>query len=269
MARPDTLRRLLVAGVLYAAAASCWAWGGTGHRLAAMVADQDLSPRARAAIRSLTSSDSLADGANWMDEIRNTAEGRRMSRWHFVNIEICQPAPPKCKDDQCAPAQLELAVAALQRNPRGIDAAQQIRVITHLIADLHQPLHAADNHDFGGNDLLIANRRCKDGACSLHEYWDSQLVKMLTRGASFSEVAARLGATVPAQASDPLRPWDWAAEANRLAIKYAYGFQGFSCGPVRAAELTPEYDQAAVAVVAQQLARAGHRLASVLNSVYR
>lgn len=192
-----------------------------------------------------------------------------MARWHFVNVEVCQAAAPQCKDDQCAPAQLERSITALQRDPRGPDAAREIRIITHLVADLHQPLHAADNHDAGGNGLAIENRRCRDGQCSLHEYWDTQLVKMLTRGARLSDVAAQLASVAPPQSSETLRPWDWAAESNRLAVSYAYRFQGFSCGAARPAELTPEYDRAAVAVVAQQLAKAGRRLAAVLNEVYR
>ncbi|MBL8482202.1 MAG: S1/P1 nuclease, partial [Rhodocyclaceae bacterium] len=131
----------------------------------------------------------------------------------------------------------------------------------------HQPLHAASDHDAGGNDKQV--RAAGRAAGSLHHYWDTEFVRAL--GKTPQAAAERLIArTTPRQigewsAGDPAR---WAMQSFRAARTHAYGkLPAPGADGVR--ELPPEYVANANRVVAQQLARAGVRLAMVLNEALR
>src|SRR5215204_2846515 len=65
----------------------CHAWGGEGHELVvALIAEDQLTPQARAAVKQLLDGGNISDAevANWADEIRR--ECRDTVPWHFVNI---------------------------------------------------------------------------------------------------------------------------------------------------------------------------------------
>ena len=135
----------------------------------------------------------------------------------------------------------------------------------HFIGDLHQPLHCAErDHDRGGNDLdvvLLGER-----GWTLHKVWDSGLiaqaglsqnkyVEKLSRWLRDQNVA-RMSAGTPA---------DWANEAHAFAVTHAYRTP--TDRDVRNyAKLDARYVAAGIDVVDQQLARAGVRLAAVLNT---
>ena len=132
---------------------------------------------------------------------------------------------------------------------------------------MHQPLHAADDHDQGGNRKIVRARGIRPR--NLHHYWDTEFVARL--GPDAQAIAQRLIADIgPAQ----LRRWaagtpaDWAGESFAMAKAYAYG-------PLPAAdrcdhyELTAAYVADATAVTAEQLSKAGVRLAYLLNEALR
>lgn len=184
---------VIAAGLICGGAA--WGWGAEGHRVVGYVADAELTPKARIAVRRILKSDSLASAANWMDAVRDTPEGKSMQRWHFVTMKACGAAVPSCKNGNCAPGRIEWARDVL-RTASPDDALKALRVLVHLVGDVHQPLHAADNSDYGGNGSVVTNRMCVEfgatqpTACKLHTYWDSSLVKVALRGQSEQDAAA-------------------------------------------------------------------------------
>jgi S1/P1 Nuclease len=145
--------------------------------------------------------------------------------------------------------------------------------------DVHQPLHAADDHDRGGNDLRV--QTATDPAGSLHTYWDTVFVERL--GTRPDEVAAKLVARISA---DQRRSWssgsptDWAKESFEIARTHVYGKlpghdarayagDGRGAGPGAGLLLDPEYQADAESIVAARLQRAGVRLAGLLNDALR
>src|SRR6476660_3900122 len=82
--------------MLFAAAALSFvpgpavAWGKTGHRVVAAIADTQLSGLARAHVREiLGGAESLDEAANWPDEMRS-APGKFWQKsatpWHYVTL---------------------------------------------------------------------------------------------------------------------------------------------------------------------------------------
>ena len=59
--------------------------------------------------------------------------------------------------------------------------AEALRFLIHFVADLHQPLHAEDNDDKGGNNVRVALGRRR---VSLHRIWDGDVVEAQLAGTS-------------------------------------------------------------------------------------
>lgn len=269
------LLRCLVWLFTFVSCSASWAWGSQGHRLVAYVADAELSPKARIAVRRIMQADSLASIANWMDEVRGTSEGGAMQRWHFVTTKVCGGGEPSCKNGNCAFGRIDWARDTLKSGPPE-EALKALRVLVHLAGDIHQPLHAADNGDYGGNGVVVTNRMCMEfgrselSACKLHTYWDTSLVKAAVRGHSETDAAAAWSSAFgKLPATDPESPSAWAAESFELANRTAYRFEGFSCKQRRQSfAATPGYDAEGVTTVQGQIAKAGKRLARTLNAIF-
>jgi hypothetical protein len=52
-------------------ATRAWAWGRLGHRVIARIAEKNLNPKAKEAVKALLpEGESLADASRWADEVR-------------------------------------------------------------------------------------------------------------------------------------------------------------------------------------------------------
>jgi hypothetical protein len=136
--------------------------------------------------------------------------------------------------------------------------------VLHFVGDLHQPLHASDNHDAGGNRVRVTADGFRPD--NLHHFWDTEFVERL--GHNSKDVADTLIAKItPAEQRDWSKgtSTDWAREAFALARDHAYG--GLSNSSDRDTyHLNAAYTDDATQVVQLQLSRAGVRLAAVLNN---
>lgn len=94
--------------------------------------------------------------------MRDTYEGRSMQRRHFVTTKVCGNGEPSCKNGNCVTARIEWARGTLKTCDPD-EARKALSVLVHLVGDVHQPLHAADNGDFGGNGDTVSNLMCVRG----------------------------------------------------------------------------------------------------------
>lgn len=262
------------------------AWGPEGHRVVGEIAQGLLTEAAAREVALLLRDDRLHDRApsarrtlgevaNWADEIREQPWSRKYASWHYENFPLCEKLPRAkvCPRGNCASERLaqQLEVLADRRKPRR-DRNEALKWVVHLAADIHQPLHAADNRDRGGNAVAVeffGRTEGRRGALSLHTVWDEQLVERL--------LAARGGES--ALGAMPIAPldhaaWqrgsiaDWMAESRTLALEVAYGgIPRFRCGEPIAVPVTigQAYFDAAGPAIERQLRRAGVRLAKLLN----
>jgi hypothetical protein len=251
------------------------AFGAEGHRIVGLVAEEFLDAPARAELARLDGGESLATVGLWLDEHKGElrAELPGSDRWHYDNRPACAaqaPVASYCADGECASAAFAKYRAVLA--DRGAPPAARLlalRVVVHLVADVHQPLHVADNGDRGANrvEVLVGNRsRPKP----LHAAWDVDFVRRAARGADAADFAARLAAEHRGASAALGRGsfGDWMQESYRLAQTVAYGrLPGFACGapPGGVVRLPRAYSDEAAAIVREQLARAGIRLATLLN----
>lgn len=139
--------------------------------------------------------------------------------------------------------------------------------VVHLVGDLHNPMHAADRDDQGGNRLAV---RYGVIPTNLHLSWDGYLME---RGVSeppggAAGIRARLG-RAERRAMRRGTVTDWARESWEVAHT-AYGaVLADPCAerPANAPRpvITEEMTRRLIPVVRRQVARGGLRLARLLN----
>jgi hypothetical protein len=148
-----------------------------------------------------------------------------------------------------------------------------LKFLEHFVGDLHQPLHAADHKDRGGNQVpvLFAKRTVSS---NLHSYWDTELVKRLGKEAKTVGVSLNKQiATAKANEWSKGTPADWAKESFDKAKSVAYNFSGeqdfIDDHGGKGERLDATYDNRGLPVVREQLSKGGVRLAAVLNDALK
>jgi len=248
------------------------AWGKTGHRVVAALAEAQLSGLAKAHVKELLGVESLDEAATWPDEMRSDPSPfwqKASGPLHYVTLNgvVYDHAPPE------GDALETLArYSATLRNPNASLAEKQLalRFIIHLVGDLHQPLHAGKCCDKGGNDVKV-KWFGKDS--NLHSVWDSSLVD--DEQLSFTELTAKLQRHTSNE--DVIRWWnvnprDWVSESAQIrdTVYPAMPPAGSTDKDGRPAvpELSYSYVYKFTPVMEQRLKQAGVRLAAYLDSIY-
>src|SRR5215475_10341476 len=161
--------------------ATAEAWGPKGHEIIARIAADNLTPAAHLRLSQILGGDApalMVLDSSWADEIRG--DHPETAAWHFVNIEVGSRGYDRkrdCLKDNCVVRQIERE-AGLLADPRAPFAPRRdtLRFLIHFVGDLHQPLHATDRHDKGGNAFVVYQGRKRS---NLHRVWDEDLVMAL------------------------------------------------------------------------------------------
>ena len=249
-----------------AAPGKAFAWGAQGHEIVATMALRELTPAVRGQVAHLLGGEAMMiHDANWADEVRD--QRRDTGAWHYVNIPLNAPGYDQrrdCPRGDCVVSLIENDLLVLNDRRAGDRArAEALRFLIHFVADVHQPLHAADDGDRGGNDVNVSMGHER---ASLHKVWDADVVQAL--GYDTDAIANGLERSVtPAQrkAWSAGTPAKWANESLGIARNEIYP-------PVegrRFVRLPRDYAFRESAVARVQLAKAGVRLAWLLNSTLR
>lgn len=251
------------------------AWGKTGHRVVAAIAQTQLSGLARAHIlQILDAGESLDEAANWPDEMR-AAPGefwqRRASPWHYVTLSgtVYGHAPPEGDALEALDR-----FSKMLRDPNASHADKQLalRFVIHLVGDLHQPLHVGKCCDRGGNDVKVT---WFGKPTNLHSVWDSQLID--DEQLSFTELAAKLERHMSPQNVIgwwDANPRDWVAESAQIRdtvyppLSIDPNSKQASDRQAAVPDLSYTYVYQFTPVMERQLSKAGIRLAAYLNAIF-
>ena len=274
------------------AAQPALAWGALGHRTIAGIAEANVTPRTRAAIAHLIEAapqldtpacpiHSIEDAATWPDCLRGDPAKRFEATfpWHYQDIPVCTAVfDPKagCADGNCVTAKItedERILADRSRPP--VERMRALAFLVHFVGDIHQPLHAADDDDHGGNAEVVTNASPLPTAdnphprpTSLHWFWDDTLVERALAAPQPSLVHA-YPAAQRARLGDGA-PVDWARESWGLARRVVYPQAlgaNFCAKPVPAnVTITDAASAPDLPIVRHRLTQAGLRLAHVLDT---
>ncbi|MBA3668098.1 MAG: S1/P1 nuclease [Sphingomonas sp.] len=239
---------------------------GTRARVAALLRQGRLLETPDCPVRTIEQASMWADCVKPLDERYSYAYS-----WHYQNVDVCKPFDLKapCKDGNCVSAQIERN-ARLLANPKVPQREKLIALafLVHFVGDLHQPMHAGDHGDLGGNKVA-ANYGLIGGRTNLHGIWDGWLAE---RAITSPPAGARaLLAQVPTAerrrvAGGTVEEWSremW-AKARNLAYKTLVDDP---CGeaPVARPTLDESEVQALIPEVRQNVVAGGLRLARLLD----
>ncbi len=236
----------------------CFGWGPTGHRVTGSIASRYLNKKAHKAVERILGGQSIAMASTWMDEVRSDSTFNFMTDWHWVTIPKGQSYEQTDKNPSGDIIQtLERIIRELKTNK--LSAPQQLqhlRILIHLIGDIHQPLHVGALSDKGGNDVKVMWFQTNS---NLHRLWDSDMIDD-TR-LSYTELAQSLNKP----SEEDCHRWnkspisEWARESQ----SYQESLYQFGNG-----RLGYRYAYVQYPVVRHRLLQAGVRLAGVLNDIY-
>ena len=240
----------------------CFGWWPESHRIIASIAELRLNSRATAAVAAiLPPGQSLESIAPWADEIR--IEGKKTGRWHYINIPtgaVRGAWSRYCPEDACIAAVIPKMEAVLRdESATRKRRAEALRFLVHLMGDLHQPLHAGERQDRGGNLVRVHF----DGqAVSLHAAWDGKMIEAWFRQDPNADRNLRMGAPANERAAmteGSLDDWLW--ESQEVARDAVYA----PLDRCHCRTLNHAYLEQSIPVLREQLLRAGERLGRVLN----
>ena len=269
------VRSLALIALLSLAPAPALAWGKTGHRVVAAIADTQLSGLARAHVEQiLGAGESLDEAANWPDEMRSAPEPfwqKTATPWHYVTVNgtIYDHAPP---EGDALEALNRFTKTLRDPNASLADKQLALRFIVHLVGDLHQPLHVGKCCDKGGNDVKVS---WFGKPTNLHAVWDSQLLD--DEQLSFTELAAKLERHISPR--DVVQWWDsnprhWISESAEIRdtlypppAKPRTGQEAGNGQPLLP-ELSYSYVYKFTPVMERRLSQGGVRLAAYLNAIF-
>lgn len=234
-------------------------WGQTGHRVVGYVAEQHLSKKARKNVMRVLQHNSLAEVANWMDDIKSDAAYNHTHDWHWVTI----PDGQKYEETRKNPngdiiMKIDELTAALKAHNLPKDKEQEyLKYLVHLIGDLHQPLHVGGKDDTGGNAVKV---QWFGEPSNLHRVWDSDMID--GKNLSYTELASFLDQPSPTQVkkwqAKSLHDWAYNMMIYRPQVYnlpddgklgYRYSYDNFK-------------------TVQQLLLEGGIHLAGLLNKIY-
>ena len=276
------LKRLIALFVLAAMPAPAAAWWEYGHETVAEIARMNLAPATRREVRRLLAQSRLLEtpgcaaatmrqASVWPDCIKALRDRFSYAGpWHYQNVDICRPfdQAAACRDGNCVSAQIERNARLLaDRSLPARERVQALAFLIHLVGDLHQPLHAGDRGDLGGNRMFVSYGIIT--RANLHTVWDGWFAERgisqppadaagILSELSEGEKEAMRGGTVA----------EWAEESWAASRDFAYGMVlSDPCGPVPAEPpvIGEETTRRLVPVVRRQVARGGLRLARMLD----
>jgi S1/P1 Nuclease len=141
-----------------------------------------------------------------------------------------------------------------------------LKFFIHFVGDVHQPLHASDHEDKGGNCIGL-DKSSDYSSTNLHAYWDTGVFKSL--GTSPTAIAKTLNAGISASKAKTWSAGDakaWAMDAFEISQKDVYKLASLpTCAAPGKISLSAAYEKAALADAKIQLQKAGVRMAWVLN----
>jgi hypothetical protein len=245
--------------------------------------------------------DLMAIASTWADDVKKS---EHTGTWHYMDIPLglkkgdpetyCEAVGPSVNGGErpgCILSALRYAVNVLHSEKEtDSEKAKALRYLIHLVGDLHQPLHTTANNDQGGNCTPVQFFD-EPKPANLHSVWDGMIFnKNLT---AKNLTLPQFAETIDKQFESRRKGWiknapefdKWAWEGHLIAQNMVYGkldpkppIETYEPKPVCSIErerfaalhikTTDSYQTAAAPVIEEQLAKAGYRLAEILNVIF-
>jgi len=237
-------------------------WGSKGHDVIAGIAEAHLKKKAKKEVRKLLEGRTMVYYSTWMDNIRSDSAYAYTRTWHYANVDKGKTYETQEKErdgDVITATMLSIKQLNNKHLPDSV-RSMYLKLLIHLVADMHCPMHAGRATDRGGNDYPVV---WKKEQTNLHRLWDDIIINAAKdwnsiEWAIYTDISKDNKKRKAIEAGKPL---DWFNETVVLA-KDIY-------------DNTPEnqtipqsYIRKYTPVIEEQFLKAGYRLAGLLNTVF-
>ena len=256
------MKRFLIAIVALCTTLSSFGWGQKGHDVVAYIAECNLTPEVYQKVVKKLGNHSLVYFANWLDNASYSDQYRYTKSWHYANVDEGFTYDTMTKNEKGdVVTAIESLIAELKSGKLSAEQENvRLRMLIHLVGDIHCPMHAGHLSDRGGNEVNVKffNRDTK-----LHKVWDSELVEAAHKW-SYTEWEQQLNRYCTAEEKAKLaqgKAKDWLDQSHAIATEI------YKVSPEKG-KLYYDYITYYTPVIEKQLLSGGLRLAKVLNELY-
>lgn len=234
-------------------------WGKNGHRVVGDVAAEYLTDDAAQTVDRILGNESMAIASTWMDEIRSDPNYDHTHDWHWVTIPdgMTYAQTEKNPNGDLIKAIRTIINELKTKELSPEREAKHLKMLIHLIGDIHMPLHVGTGEDRGGNEVEVLWFWEES---NLHRVWDSGMIQ--EQRLSYTELSESVDYATEEEVEQLQNSTvlDWARESMQLRdevynlpddhnINYEYMYHNWE-------------------TVERRLKEAGIRLAGVLNEIY-
>jgi hypothetical protein len=241
-------------------------WGATGHRVIGEVANSHLTRRAKKRIRKILGNESVAISSNWADFIKSDTAMKYLEPWHYINapwnLNYTDFSAYLQRDSIVdAFTKLNFLITELKNKDLSMEKKQMyLRLLIHIVGDIHQPLHVGRAEDLGGNRIKVF---WFNESTNLHALWDDKLIEF--QKLSYTEYTQNINHVT----SEQKTAWqaqsmpEWLFESYQLADKV------YKSVTQPEQKLSYRYNYDHVEMMNSQLLKGGVRLAGLLNEIFK
>ncbi len=258
------LQKIILIGLFIYLPYSSNAWGVLGHRIVGQIADCYLTAKTKTAVEKILGYESIAMVSNWADFIKSDTNYKYISPWHYVNFRDgwnIDSISNFLHADTAVDAytKINFLTTELKNNKLMAIATKQmyLKLLIHIIGDIHQPLHVGRDEDKGGNSIKL---KWFNDPTNLHQVWDSKLIDF--QQLSYTEYATAINHCTTVQLADwkKLTLVQWLYDSYTLSEKvYAE-----TAADTR---LDYSYNFKFIDLLNNQLLKGGVHLANILNDI--
>jgi len=246
--------------VTMAIMAQSFGWGQNGHRVVGQLAEWHINSKTKKNIERILGHESLPMVANWMDEIKSDKNYDHTATWHWVTIPDGQDYEKTIQEETGDAYEMLLVIINELKSGKLSEKQEReyLKMLVHIVGDLHQPLHVGRGDDRGGNNVKVTYFNQET---NLHSVWDTKMIE--GQNLSFTEIAKHLNRRADKNTVKKYQnatPVDWLKEAMTLR-PMVYDIPENN-------KLSYEYNYKYYDLVEERLLAGGLRLAGILNDIY-
>ena len=241
------------------------AWGLLGHRIVGEIAELYLTGKARKKVAEILGDSSIALQSNWADFIKSNHDYDYLYNWHFTNLKdgfTKESLQEYLQNDTSVDAYTKLNFLVAQLKQKDLAADETLlylRLLIHIVGDVHQPMHLGHYDDKGGNQVSVYWFKEQS---NLHRVWDEQLLEY--QQLSYTEYVAAINHPTKAQ----VKAWQQQPVTDWLYESYEISRSLYAEITQPDQKLSYRYNYDHIAQANEELLKGGIRLAGLLNEIF-
>jgi hypothetical protein len=242
-----------------------FAWGILGHRIVGEIANSYLTSRASKEIKKILGNESMAIASNWADLIKSDTTYKYLNEWHYADVDKglgAEQMYTALQKDTATDAYTRLNFLVTQLKNKNLPQSEKLlylRLLIHIVGDIHQPFHVSANGDRGGNDIKVS---WFGQPSNIHRVWDEQMIE--GQELSYTEYVKAINFTTPQQRNE----WQKLPLTNWFYESYKISEDLHTELKTPEPKLSYQYSYLHINTVNEQLLKGGVRLAGLLNEIF-